>query len=164
MTWRFFKLKLLHYMNSCFTNLNSTKNSRAPWQRSTSTWGFFKLNDFNVVVNVGKSQIMRCILCHNVQEEELDQSSTQSWKGLVMYNNDHGTTAMSCHVAYGHSIVLRLYQMLHFGVATQYHVPRLLRSGRSHLKLLFLIFSVIKPHTKKQTLLKNNSLRILYFT
>ncbi len=49
-------------------------------------WGYFKLNDFNVVMDVGKSQRMRCILCHNVQQEEVDQSSTQSWKGLVMYN------------------------------------------------------------------------------
>jgi len=118
MTCRFFKLKLLHDMNSCFSSLNSTKNSRAPWQRSTSTWGFFKLNDFNVVVDVGKSQRMRCILCHKVQQEKVDQSFTQSWKGLVMYNKDHNTFAMSYHVAFGHSIVLRLYQIWHFGAAT----------------------------------------------
>jgi len=74
-------------------------------------WGFFKFNDFNVVVDVGKFQLMRCILCHNVQQEKVDQSSTQSWKGLVMYNRDHGTIAMSCHVASGNFIILRLYQM-----------------------------------------------------
>jgi hypothetical protein len=74
-------------------------------------WGFFKFNDFNVVVDIGKSQIMRCILCHNVQQEKVDQSSTQSWKGLVMYNEDHSTIAMNCHVVSRNSIVLRLYQM-----------------------------------------------------
>jgi hypothetical protein len=82
-------------------------------------------------------------------QQEVDQSSTQSWKGLVMYNKDHGTIAMSCHVAFGHSIVLRLYQMRRFGATTQFDVPKLLRRGRSHLQLPFLIFSIIKPHTKK---------------
>jgi len=67
-----------------------------------------------------------------VQQKEVDQSSTQSWKGLVMHNKDHGTIAMSYHVVFRHSIVLRLYQMQHFGVATQFDVPKLLRRGRSH--------------------------------
>jgi len=65
-------------------------------------WVFLKFNDFNVVVDIDKSQRMRCILCHSVQQKEVDQSSTQSQKGFIMYNKDHGITAMNRHVVSKH--------------------------------------------------------------
>jgi nitrate/TMAO reductase-like tetraheme cytochrome c subunit len=64
-------------------------------------WVFLKFNDF-IVVDIHKSQRMKCILCHNVQQEEVDQSSTQSQKGFIMYNKDHGITAMNPHVVLKH--------------------------------------------------------------
>ncbi len=42
-----------------------------------------------------KPQKMKCVVYHNIQQEVVGKSSTQNWKGLVMYNKDHGTTAMS---------------------------------------------------------------------
>jgi hypothetical protein len=41
------------------------------------------------------------------QEEVVDQSSTQSKKGLVMYKKNHGTTAMNCHVALENFVILK---------------------------------------------------------
>ncbi len=83
-------------------------------------------------MDIRKSQKMKCILCHNVQQEEVDQNSTQSQKGLVMYNKDHGIIAMN-HVALEHFRVLKLYQMQHFNVTTHLMFPRLLRKRRNHL-------------------------------
>jgi hypothetical protein len=50
---------------------------------------------------------MKCVVYHNIQQEVVGKNSTQNWKGLVMYNKDHGTTAMSQHVAFEHYVVLK---------------------------------------------------------
>ncbi len=61
-------------------------------------------------MNVSKFQKMRCILCHNVQQEKLGQKNTQGWKGMVMYNKVHGTIDMSHHVASMHNATSELYK------------------------------------------------------
>jgi hypothetical protein len=72
MIWRFLKPKLLHNKKKLFFQLEFNQRFWKTWQILASTWGFFKFNDFNVVVDVAKSQKMICILCHNVQQEEVD--------------------------------------------------------------------------------------------
>ncbi len=67
------------------------------------------MNDHSVDVDSSQSQIMICIMCHNMQQEENNQNFTQSQKGLGKYNRDHGTTTMSCHVFSKHYVVLALY-------------------------------------------------------
>jgi hypothetical protein len=48
------------------------------WQKSTNTWAFKKMNDHNVDVDSSQSQKMKCIMCHNMQQQENNQNSTQS--------------------------------------------------------------------------------------
>jgi hypothetical protein len=52
---------------------------------------------------------MQCVVCHNIQQEVVGESSTQNKKGLVMYIKDRGIITMSRHVAFEHSIVLKQY-------------------------------------------------------
>jgi hypothetical protein len=67
------------------------------------------MNDHCVDIDSSQSQRMKCIMCYNIQQKENNQNSTQSWKGLVKYNKDHGTTTMSHHVSSKHSTILALY-------------------------------------------------------
>jgi uncharacterized membrane protein YdbT with pleckstrin-like domain len=53
------------------------------WQRSASTWAFFKMNDHNLDVDSFQFQIMKCIMCHNMQQQENNQNFIQSQKGLI---------------------------------------------------------------------------------
>jgi hypothetical protein len=39
-----------------------------------------------------------------------------------MYNKDHGTTIMNCHVVSKHFATLKLYQIWHFSDGIQSHV------------------------------------------
>jgi len=41
---------------------------------------------------------MQCVVCHNVQQEEDGNNSTCAWKGLLVYDKEHGTIAMNWHV------------------------------------------------------------------
>jgi hypothetical protein len=50
---------------------------------------------------------MKCVVYCSIQQEAVGKSFTQNRKGLVMYNKDHGTTAMSRHVAFEHYVVLK---------------------------------------------------------
>jgi hypothetical protein len=50
---------------------------------------------------------MKCVVYCSIQQEVVRKSFTQNQKGLVMYNKDHGTTAMSQHVAFEHYVVLK---------------------------------------------------------
>ncbi len=54
---------------------------------------------------------MQCVVCHNIQQEVLGESSTQNHKGLVMYIKDHGITTMNQHVAFEHSTMLKQYNI-----------------------------------------------------
>jgi hypothetical protein len=65
-----------------------------PWNE-TSTWALFLVNDHTIVVDCFKSQQMRCVVCHNIQQEVVGEITTQNKKGLVMYIKDHGTITMS---------------------------------------------------------------------
>ncbi len=78
-------------------------------------WAFFKFNDLTIIVDACKFQRTRCILCHNVKQEEVHQTLTQSKKGLVMYNKDHGTIAMNCDVTSKHFIILKSTYIISLG-------------------------------------------------
>jgi hypothetical protein len=58
-----------------------------------------------------------------VQQEKVDKSFTQSYKGLVMYNKDHGITTISHHVILEHFAILKLYQMRCSIATTQSNAP-----------------------------------------
>lgn len=79
------------------------------WNRTTSMWAFLKVNDHVVVEDYSKSQWMQCVVCHSIQQEVIRESSTQNWKKLIMYNKNHGITAMSQHVVSKHSAMLKQY-------------------------------------------------------
>jgi hypothetical protein len=49
-------------------------------------------------------------MCHNMQQQENNQNSTQNWKGLVKHNKDHGIIAMNDHVSSKHCAIMPLSQ------------------------------------------------------
>ncbi len=98
MTWRFLKLSAVRTI-VCLTKIQPKVDHMA------------KINKYVTILDYCKFQKMRCILCHNVQQEKVGQSSTQSEKNLVMYNKDHDTTTMNCHVILKHFAILKLYQI-----------------------------------------------------
>jgi hypothetical protein len=67
-------------------------------------WVFFKLDDSSIVTNFSISQQMWCIVCHFVHQEnngkKSKSKSIQDWKGLIMYNKDHGIVAMNNHAIF----------------------------------------------------------------
>ncbi len=69
-----------------------------PFTKTSNTWVFKKLNDYLISVNLIKFQKMQCVVCHNVQQEQDGNNSTCTWKGLFVYDKEHGTIAMNWHV------------------------------------------------------------------
>jgi hypothetical protein len=53
---------------------------------------------------------MQCIVCHDVQQEEVGHNSTCHWKCLLVYNKDHGKIAMNQHVFSYHFTISNLYK------------------------------------------------------
>jgi hypothetical protein len=52
---------------------------------------------------------MRRVVCYGVQQE-VEQNNTHCYKGLLMYNKEHGIAIMTRHVLSMHFIVLGLYK------------------------------------------------------
>ncbi len=48
-------------------------------------WVFKNLNDYFIFVNLIKTKKMQCVVCHNEQEED-GNNSTCTWKGLPVYD------------------------------------------------------------------------------
>jgi len=128
--------------------LNSTKSFGAH-DKDQQVHGESLNLDFNDVVDVG-FQRMKLILCHNVQQEKVDQNYTQSWKGLVIYNEDHGTTTMSCYVASKYFVVLKLYQMQRSNVVTQFDAPQSAKKKKKKPSMasIFYFFNNGTPYKK----------------
>lgn len=97
--------------------LECNKKFWHPFDRTTSTRTFFELNNSFVSVDSIKFQNMKCVVCHNVQHEKDGNNSTCIWKGLLLlvYNKEHGTIVMSCHVSSKHSIMLNIHKQIFFG-------------------------------------------------
>lgn len=68
-----------------------------PFTKTSNTWVFKKLNDYLISVNLIKFQKMQCVVCHNLQQEKDGNNSTCTWKGLFVYDKEHGTIAMNWH-------------------------------------------------------------------
>jgi hypothetical protein len=66
-----------------------------------------------------------------------------------MYNKDHGTTTMSCHVASKHFVVLKLYQMQCSDVVTQFDAPQTTKKKKnSFVASIFYFFNNGTPYKK----------------
>jgi hypothetical protein len=82
-------------MKNYLWNWNVTKKIGSLGVEQQVHGHFLKVNDHIVIVYCLKSQQMRCVMYHNIQQKLVRKFSTQNWKGLVMYNKDHATTVMS---------------------------------------------------------------------
>ncbi len=57
----------------------------ASFNKTTNMWVLKKLNDYLIFVNLIKTKKMQCVVCHNEQEED-GNNSTCTWKGLPVYD------------------------------------------------------------------------------
>ncbi len=57
------------------------------------------LNESSTEVDVQAMQVMRCAMCHSIDNSTSFHNSTKSQKGILSYNLEHGITSMKKHVA-----------------------------------------------------------------
>jgi hypothetical protein len=99
---------------------------------------------------------MKCIMCHNMQQQENNQNSTQSWKGLIKYNKDHGIIAMSDHVSSKHYAVTALSQAQQWSITTMALTDHQITKKKKKLTISFIVgffttkvFYKKKPYSRK---------------
>jgi hypothetical protein len=82
-----------------------------------------------------------------------------------MYNKSHGTSVMSHHVDSKHFAILRLYQKQCSNATTKFDVHQIAKKRMKPIVASIVdFFNSGVPWKKKQTLFKNNYLRIWYST
>ncbi len=57
------------------------------------------LNESSTKVDVQAMQVMRCVMCHSIDNSISSHNSTKSRKGILSYNLEHGIISMKKHVA-----------------------------------------------------------------
>lgn len=106
--------------------LTALENQQAFWRvyhRNSPTWAFFTTND-SCAVDLVKPQLMRCIVCHPSRRETLGLRSTRCRKGVVLYNKEHGTSAMKRHVHAEHPQAFSRYKALRSSSEPSQVAPR----------------------------------------
>lgn len=106
--------------------LTALENQQAFWRvyhRNSPTWAFFTTND-SCPVDLVKPQLMRCIVCHPSRRETMGLRSTRCRKGVVLYNKEHGTSAMKRHVHAEHPQAFNRYKALRSSSEPSLITPR----------------------------------------
>ncbi|KAG0584835.1 hypothetical protein M758_3G242300 [Ceratodon purpureus] len=106
--------------------LTALENQQAFWRvyhRNSPTWAFFTTND-SCPVDLVKPQLMRCIVCHPSRRETMGLRSTRCRKGVVLYNKEHGTSAMKRHVHAEHPQSFSRYKALRTSAEPSFITPR----------------------------------------
>lgn len=106
--------------------LTALENQQTFWRvyhRNSPTWAFFTTND-SCPVDLVKPQLMRCIVCHPSRRETLGLRSTRCRKGVVLYNKEHGTSAMKRHVHAEHPQAFSRYKALRSSSEPSLVTPR----------------------------------------
>ncbi len=156
----------MHNKNNYLSIWSSTKNigSRGKGQQLHGLFfNWMTIVLMLIPLNIKEGDALCVITCDKKKKQS---NFTQSWKGLVKYNKDHGTTTMSCHVSFEHFVVLTLYRVWCWFDATMVPVDhQWLKKGISQLQVPLLVSLPLEWYfTKKLTLLKNNYLKIWCFT
>jgi len=60
-------------------------------------WYFFMVND-GKKLNPLTTQTMCYLVCHSIYQTCSVGSSTKKWKGMIFYNQQHGTISMNKHI------------------------------------------------------------------
>ncbi len=63
-----------------FVELECNQKFWFTWNRTKSTWASFKVNGHTTIAYYSKSQQIRCVVCHSIQQEIVGESSTQIGK------------------------------------------------------------------------------------
>jgi hypothetical protein len=76
-----------------------TLNQQAwvPHHKLFLLWHCFVVND-GKKPNPSTNQTMRCLVCHFVYNTCSASNTTKKWKGMISYNQQHGTTSMKKHI------------------------------------------------------------------
>jgi len=68
-----------------------------PHSRFSPPWHFFIVNDDNKL-DLIRLQTMWCVICHSISQAYTSNNTIKKKKGLITFNQQHGTTCMKKHI------------------------------------------------------------------
>ncbi len=123
----------------------------------------FKTQWFFYLFDITKSQYMRCVVCYGVQQE-VEQNNTHHYKGLVIYNKEHGITTMIRHVFSKHSIALGFYKAQRpIDANVSPNAQQFSKKWKNPTTHSLDDYLVLESFTRKLTFLKSNYWRIYVY-